>query len=481
MCPDDLKNRSALTKNAKQVLEAVEDLEEPPFLKACKDDPELIKGRPVAGKNLMDTSVDANDNRGNKTTQFLDAVGAKLKANLEANTNIVDTLIRCLSSQQASSDSTCNDVKTWIDKPLKEYVKETRSHLAVAQSEHQLRSYTKVAWKGVNKDLASLGSRKELRWEKVTEKELSEATRTLRSYEIEAAKAEMESKNTSKVTRKTSRGTRRLHPGFMNDYMLVKRYGHFNLYRSRMAELPILQYLKSAEPSRGEVLSAALKMKEDLNKEWAEFNKRAQLLKKAKDEKSPLHPSLLAWLGYNVEVESVLLEQPQACGLAMSLLEYDAGRERAKALAIGLPLLAVSIVAPPVAIAAGGLGAGIAVGLAIGAGSQTYYAIESDKEKNTSTRLMTTRMFYGAENPEYARQNLDRAGIADRQAKLDKVFLAVAYGGVGSAGTRFLSVQKASYFAARSQTAVSQKQFQNHQRLSEIARAPLRWAKPKNP
>lgn len=348
-------------RNFNDIAAAVEEAEVAPFAYACQE-PGAIDGRPKT--EHLSRKIPKQDAEGQKTTALLERLLKKIEDRVSENENMANVLNECLSPRQAHP--TCKDAQIWAQETLPKTVNEARYHLALSQSPASLRTWLQDSSEKLNSDLDSPGIYKEIAWEPLTESERKVAQKSLNEY-----RAEIEAE------------TRKLHPNknskeykeMVSDSILKVRYVfHHKQYQGIIAELPFLQYISSANPSPQHIREASQKLLANIQRE-KEFLKdmRAHLDQaKANDhcsrEKIKMRANrrkcenisheLLRLLNYSSLLEETLLENPEYCGLATNLVYTSLSREIGNTVLVGLPIMAISFIAPPAVALVGGLGAG---------------------------------------------------------------------------------------------------------------------------
>jgi hypothetical protein len=359
-------------KLAKTVAQANDKLEKSPFLVACKEPPDLLKNRPKTG--LFVRSVMSQDQKGLQTKELLRRVLQKVKDRIAASENQIKNIITCLGR----STPECAELKNWADVELPKYVKESRYHLSLAQSSHELKTWLGSASSKVNEELDTLGSYKLNKWDALTEEEKDKSQKQLNDYKKEisaVADAKVKSKEICKLCKEK----------FSSDALIAVRLQHFQEYHRMISELPVLQYLKSAKVTNADLKTAFSKMQEDLNEEKNQIKELEDQL-----NQNPLPTDVLKILNYNSFVEETLLEDDRYCGLATSLLFTMSNREIGNGLAIGLPIMAASFFAAPAVIALGGSAAlATATSVGVGAVGGGAFTLKSYNEfKETQSRAL---------------------------------------------------------------------------------------------
>lgn len=298
--------------------------------------------------------------------------------------------------------------------------------MSLAQSQHQLATLVGHTMKIPNGNLTPLGTPKMFDWDPASREERSTAKKALLMYRKKIAE-EFPSKSEDEKDR----------------MLMAQRYAHFEIYQAMMADLPLLQYIRSETPDKAEILSAVSELEKNLTKEEQMVQGLSDAL-----QKTPLPPEVLDFFNYSSLAEEILLENPQYCGLATSLSHTRTNRQIGNALAISLPIMAISFFAPPAAVALGSsaaVGTGIAIGSGVAAGGVFAYESQVDLEQE---RVRAFSHLYG-EKDQSGRTDLsqlEQARLAEKTRNFQLLTLPMAFGGLGA----FRSV------AIRAGTAASQ-------------------------
>lgn len=388
-------------------MEAVLKPEHAPFNYACKNRRSTV-GRPPTG--LFKREVPQTDNKGNTSRAFLKIVEAKIRKKIDENRNMAKAITTCTNSDKPQ----CKDIRVWVETALPEFVGQARFHLSVAQSPYEKKTWFNIASLSSNSDLDPLGMPKLRSWSPLSPDEKKLADETLKEY-IHTVKAE--------------------YPGAVklerSEALIVLRFQHFEQYQAMMAQLPFLQYISSEKPTTDEVLAAAKELEKNIALEEKELDKISEVLKKEpKDPTEPLDPKALTLLKYTTQVEEALLENSKYCAIATSLVYTGDNRELGNTLALSLPILAVSMAAPPVAAA---LGASMAMGMGIGLGAGAVMGagfIYDSQRVLDQERVRSFSQFYGG--PENLEAERVRLAEADRDFQIISFPLNFAGAGVGS-------------------------------------------------
>lgn len=399
------KNCSLSAKGAENNLVNIktitENYEESPFMLACKEPPELLKGRPKTG--LLIRSIVESDSEGNSTREFLKKVIAKARTRVQEGFNQIENISKCMPTKSKE----CSELNKWVDYDLPEYLKATRYNLSLAQGPHQMKTWFSEASNDLNENLDPLGSYKFEDWTPLAEAERKKAELDLLDYKSQINAEVISLKKQKKISLLAVNS-------FKNESLLSVRYKHYMTYHQMLAELPILQYLKGPAVSRIDLAKAFEKMKKNLLSENEHLNKMENILNDA----GPLPAEILNLLNYNSAVEDLLIENSQYCKLASSLVFTMSDRQFGTSIAIGLPILAVSFFAPP------------SIALLTGISAGTNFAYKSYSEFSL-TQQKALGFIYGDELGE----DLKKLDHTSKQMKYELATLPIGLG-LGSLITR---------------------------------------------
>jgi hypothetical protein len=392
-------------------------IEEPPFMVACREPPNLLKNRPKTG--LLIRNIVEKDAQGRTTRDLLKKVLAKVKSRIIDTTFQMQNIMKCMSNSSAE----CEELKTWVNVDLPKYVREARFHLSLSQNQHQIRTWTSTPLREINAELDPLGTYKFKSWNPLTEPEKQQANHKFNIY-LADIKAEAKKRLTHQQICVDC------VEKFSDDALLSIRYQHYQAYHQMLAELPLIQYLSGPEVSKAELTSAFKEMKVDLVNELKQIAQYEKIL-----TKNPLPSETLNILNYSSQLEETLLEDNRDCGLASSLVYTMTNRQLGNSIAIGLPILAVSFFAAPAIVALGGTAAlGTAVGIGTGAAAGGGLAISSYIDfYNTQKRTMG--YIYG----DSLGADLNDLESSEKRVQYDAVTLPVGFG-LGGMALRSLSV-----------------------------------------
>ncbi|MDG0816748.1 AAA family ATPase [Bdellovibrio svalbardensis] len=395
--PQSLVN-SGFRKNLTDIAYSLES-EQAPFNFACQNANATV-GRPKT--SLFNRDVPLKDQKSYRSVDFLKQIESKIRSKIQDNKNMAKAVKTCLKQDSAK----CAEIKDWTTNALPDFVGTARFHLSLAQSAHQIKTWFGKTSTNINTDLDSLGSPKLKHWDPLSAQEKAQAQKAMKIYQEQIRKEHKDSTAEEK-----------------KEALLVLRYQHFEQYQSMMAQLPFLQYIQTAKPTPKDILNAVTELETNIATEEAELNKITKAL-----AQNPLGTKSLDLLRYATLVEETLLEKPQYCAIATSLVFTSDNRELGNALAIGLPLLAVSIFAPPIA-ASMGASALTASGVGVGIGATAGAAFIYDSQKILDQeRTRSFSQFYGDESG----LELEQVRVAESMRDFQVITMPLALTGTGA-------------------------------------------------
>lgn len=413
-------------RNLMSMGKLVDEVEESPFIVACKE-PGLLKGRPKTA--ILSRTVVKKDSKGRTTRDFLSSVIAKARKRIQITQEQMRSIHNCLDKKTPE----CEEQNNFVQKEVPEFVKDARYNLSLAQSQHEFKSWISIASQKVNKDLDDLGSYKLKDWAPLTDAENKRAQEQLNIYRSQI----------SAETKARFEGQKlciSCQSQFREDALFSVRFQNFQTYHQMIAEVPLLQYLKGPEVSTADLRTAFTEMDKDLSKEEQQLNEYEKMLAGTGD----IPTDALKVMNYATEVEETLLEDEGYCGLGAALVFSRSNRQIEAALAMGLPILAASIFAAPVVLAVGGTAlaataTSIGVGVAGGAGF-TLHSYERFKE----TQQRTMGHIYGDD----LKQDLVDLESSEQQLKYDAVTMPIGFG-LGGVATRSATVGAKALLSGR--------------------------------
>lgn len=321
---------------------------------------ESLKNTPPT--QSLRTSIPEVDQAGNRLQDFLSSVLARIKARHAENLELATQIHSCTSSNRFSNQKSCVGLSNWLQTQLPDITKLARFNLAMAHHTDHTAFFPSKSELQMNSSLDEKKSFKSLPWQALTNDERTVFQKSFAKMEqdvLEMTTAEIPKSSSQKEKSKA----------YVQNLLKV-RHTHYMIYLSLLGINPILQYIKSPNPTASEIHSAATEILKNLSEE------KKQLLQ---IESSLAHPHsvgrvgmkdyddrVLTLLDYRTEVEEVLLEKPQFCGLGTALHQIKANKQYSAVIA-GLPVLAISFFVPPM------------YGLAIGTTSSAYYVYDSQK------------------------------------------------------------------------------------------------------
>lgn len=320
-----------------------------------------LKSKPITSG--LRTTIPFSDNAGNLSQDFFRKVLAKIQKRREFNKALASKIADC-SEQTKTNLESCKSVKSWTENQLPQIIRIARYNLALAHHSPTASLLGTKEELNLNLELDSKKSNKEIPWEPLTLDERKVAEEGFKSIQSEVG---------SNVSSKSKGLSKSEKANLYLEDLLKVRHTHYMIYLSFMGINPILQYLKSQNPTHSEIHAAAKTVLENLERENQLLSKIENAVAKpfsvGRSGTKSLDSQVLDLLSYRTEVEEVLLEDPKYCGLGVSLHQVKNNRQTAVAIA-GLPILAISFLVPPL------------YGIAIGALTTGYYVYDSQEKLN---------------------------------------------------------------------------------------------------
>lgn len=341
-----------------------------------------------------------HDEHGVKSSEFLGLLAKKISNKIEINRNRALKLKDCVESNFFNID--CGSTKKWIEVELRNYIKETRFHLALAQSTYHTTTMLQMAEDSLNYDQSSLGSYKEVYWKKLDKEE--------REF--------VDKKWLSTMTLFKSK-TKDMDESDLKHLILADRIKHFLQYQEHMAQLPLMQYFESYDYTPESFLNSINLFLDAINEESEKLNQIENDLTIAHHN---LTDSDLYLLKYSGIVEDVLAEKPQYCSVASSLIIYRGRKQNFVFAMTSIPLVIVSIIAPPL------------VGTSVGVISSVYYAYDSQITLMESKSRNLTKI-YDSNTDE-----LKELTTYFKERNLKAILIPFSIGGYTLSGEKLLKV-----------------------------------------
>ena len=339
-----------------------------PFYIACTDKPIETEG---LNTSFMSNNMPEVD-KVNKITAFtlLNRLKDKVENKIEGTERLLSSIEYC----KTLNDEACDELLYWLYIEVPKYAKDLRKHAALAQSPHNLNSWFKKTSLDINDDLSLWSINKIESWESLTSKESFEAKQKMQKYSNKTknkldellVKEEIDKDDIEEL---------------YNKIILDIRLRHYNKYQTLLGSVHLFQYISSANPSREDIESALIKLKNNLEIE-------KEYISKIKTELSTLYQTtmnvsnnILEILNYQSLLEEFLLENPKYCNLAAALMKYRSRRALKQTLAIALPIMVSSFVLPPLS------------GIAVGAIAGGAYATHSQLNLMHKTQINMSKVY----------------------------------------------------------------------------------------
>ncbi len=329
------------------------------FQVACRE-ANSIKGlmQKPSTKGLR-IDVPLEDQSGLTTKDFLNLVLERARARQEIAQKMARQLSRCTAEKSElkmpTSSSECADANMWAKEILPKVIDIARFNLALASSSMELSKFDEVSDLRMNDQLKPMKVPKQKKWRPLDSNERALADIYFKKIRDEAVEDSVFLDSKLSKQQKSD---------LYRQAVLKQRYLFYQIYVSLMGTTPILQYIQNPNPSRDEIHQAAKNVLEENFKEEARLREADGAIQEIKvsapTNRSPkgikkMDPKALYILNYRTEVEEVLLEHPEYCGLGLALSEVKANQSTFTGIAL-LPLTAAAFAIPPLAGVVLGLG-----------------------------------------------------------------------------------------------------------------------------
>jgi hypothetical protein len=363
----------------------------------------------------------------NRTTVFQLAIKIIIKVQERVNEShtLNNNIKYCLRSINPSSD--CLQLINWVDVEVPKFVQEARQHLALAQSPADIMSWLSLPRIKLNESLSLWSVYKEEDWDSLTGTEKRIAQKHLQNYIDKSVRSAEKKSADGEIS-----ADEKLRVSFLT--VLYLRYQHFLKYKSMLGSLNLMQYLKSPNPGRSEIIGAIDQLESNLKNEESLLNQQALLLIQGQ-EVNIFYKSLLEVFAYSSFVEEVLLEYPQFCPIAARILEYRDNRALATSLGVGVPILVGSFFAPPL------------VGLAIGVVSGVGFTVEQQYDLNQE-KYRNFDSIYGDD----LSRGLDEISEIKRMRDLGLILMPISLGGGSTITSKLTALKLSAYLSTKSIT-----------------------------
>ncbi|MES2767989.1 MAG: hypothetical protein V4596_02495 [Bdellovibrionota bacterium] len=327
-----------------------------PFPYACQKKGDL---KNMSATGIGHRNIPSQDSQGNLSRDFFLILLTKIENYIKDNINLTSNIEGCLGNSKSHAE--CKEILNWAKKVVPLKVQEARYHLSLG-TERDAATATQLYFP--NTRLDTLRSFKETPWQRLTPKEIQSANAALKEY-MDKGRA---------ITHREMKGENVVERvAFLDSRIRDIRFEHMTAYRALIGEMPLMNYITSANPSFTEIKNAARKTHDNALKELAKIQKlKAEL----KANPRVLYNDLFYAVNYSNLYEETLLENPRFCPLGAAIFRTNDNRVLGNAIAIGAPLLVASFLAPPAAAVVGGLVAGAAFA------AQSQHQYSQTKQRN---------------------------------------------------------------------------------------------------
>lgn len=443
---------------------AAQEAEVAPFATACQD-PESLRDRPKTG--LFHRSIPSTDKRGRSSKELLNLVGEAALSDLEGEDGFLKAVEDCLTKPLETKlcpQNISKIINDWKAAFLKE-VAGARIDLALAQDAKDYGTIlSHSAQQNLNLELNRRGTQKELPWKALSKTERETATGILEDY-LEQAK--------SKALLQHKKGTPE-YTKFVNDAVLGARLKNGYNYVHTLSRMPLLQFIQSDKPTDQEIISGIKVMRKHIaadlksTKELLALTNRTHItttgrsgVATSRKVITEIDPRALGILDFSTQLEKVLEEAPQYCGLATSLIYTKENRKLGNDLAIGVPLAAAAIAVPFFAPWIVGAGVGALVG--------SVAVVESKLTRDEAAHRFLTVVEYENVQQEKTSDAYAKLAQADKEFKVSLI-LPPAGAILGGAGKTIEVTRAAIGVGARMSANMIEKSTVAIKEMSESAK-----------
>lgn len=437
----------------KQISEVLDEVEAPPFAKACHEPPGLLRGRPETG--LFRRSLPETDAKGHSTREFLKELSERAISDLEGEKGFLEAIDSCLRGKENKSSDVCAVVFEW-ESSLAETVRGARIDLALSINASQYDTLMKKSGHvGANHRLDAHGTFKKENWKPLDKSETELTATILRDYQAEAA---------SEAEKRGHKPGSETYKRFVSDAILGARLKNWANYAKVISTHPVLQYITTSPVDRTELLSAVKNLRSHLDQDIKMAKDKLQLLQKAGAPIYGRTPGLsgvqlgnrelltptdaLALLDFTPQLETLLLEKPEYCGLATSLVFTKDNRKLGNQLALGIPIAAAAIALP--------FFTPWIVGASFGAAAGGVAVLETKLERDQAFHRFLTVLEHESSPEETTSSRYQDLARADKEFKVS-LFLPPAGAILGGAGKTIEVTKSALNIGARMSSRVKDK------------------------
>ncbi len=386
--------------------------------------------------------VPTEDQSGNQTKDFFVELQKRIQARAQSNLDLTNDIIRCFRIPRTEARTQdCQETRSWINpaqfppppasnlpESLAYQIRLARMNLALADSSPgfydsftpntslDAYGFKAIPWNSLNATETQAAqdylSRYKESFKSVHHLTEQQFQSLLKPYDRLAVEGQVYS-NPMNVSDGENRY--RVLQSELNRQMTRVRNQHLNVYRGILSQYPIINYLSSDNPSVTEVVAAANRIKINAENELNIIKEQGENLRNTTGQR--FTNDTLNLLDYQSIVEEVLMDRPDFCAVATTAQGARDKRDLRGALMMA-PLLAVCLLAPPLA----GVAIGIGVGSAFAISSYTDY--KSQQQAAYAAPL----------NDGSLRADQDTVDAARTQLITDLVMIPVSGIGAGTTG-----------------------------------------------
>lgn len=342
-------------------LKEEKELDKSPYHYACQQRYDLYK--PPTFRSIF-SDLNIEDKYGNTSLGFMKELSAAVMRYADEKISTLDGLEKCLTIKKQAPE--CSETLKSLNTDVPNYLALARYHLSMAVDPT---SSPNASTTRPNTRLKDLTSYKEFSWSPLTADEQTVAQADIKDYFSQA------SATTNPKLKKYDQMKETLRK------VQIIRGRHMDAYQMMLSEFPLMNYLNKANPSESEVLSAIRIMKARAVKEYV------KLFKAQKSLDSGVTSDSFLFLNYKSVLEGLLLKNPTYCGLSVSLMKIRNDRQHAVGTMVGFPLMAATLLAPPLIPGT----AGIMISMGIGGIAGVGYAMDAQLSLDDARQRITSQ------------------------------------------------------------------------------------------
>lgn len=363
--------------DSEQVLERAQGNNQNPFLYACQNQPLKITS------GFLQRKIPKQDQTGVPTLDLLDRILTRVEDENKENAQRIAGLFSCFSDDGRlrttptyqfnydnpirplitrddssifansgfhklnSKEQECEKWKKHLEITIPERARDARINLALAhtfstlknifeqkESSDRLQKLATQVRIRPNTQLDTLGTFKAMPWEGLSSEETERASELLKKDQRLAST--ITNLSDELLKRESGVGFDDRSKKLRTSLELLKiQIRRGNTYLARMDEFPVLQLIKSARPSKTEVLAGYRTIQENVSREGKDLKTLRRLYLTAKQTGGEIPSELLELTKYSAQLEEELLANPKQCSLAAEILKIRQNLDLQSSLIVG--------------------------------------------------------------------------------------------------------------------------------------------------